>query len=68
MYDTSEEAMQDNRAISLGQAEAELRRHHCRVIDTRGGQGRFRILATNDCDAPEWIDCTTRSVLEFLGY
>lgn len=68
MYDTSEEAIQANETISLGAARAELHRHYCRIVDQRGGIGPLMIEVTNDLDPSEWIPCTTKAVLEWLGY
>lgn len=72
MYDSSEDAMEANEAIGLETARRELARHGCRIIstftDAPMGGDPSRITVTNDCDEPEEIACTTRSILEWLGY
>lgn len=76
MYTSSEDAMDAALPVSLAVAQRELARHGCRILNAatppaerqlRVAPGR-RIQVTNDCDAPEWIGCDTRSILEWLGY
>lgn len=67
-YASSEEAMEANETLTVERAARELGRHYCRVLETDEADGRRRIKVTNDVDVPEWIDCTTRGVLEWLGY
>lgn len=77
-YATSEEAMEADEALTVERAEAELKKHYCRVIgvlrtenpeDQRTPTGYAeRICVTNDLDPAEWIACTTKAVLEWLGY
>lgn len=77
-YATSEEAMEADAPLTVARADAELKRHYCRVVgvlrtesppERRTPTGYAdRICVTNDIDPAEWIDCTTRGVLEWLGY
>jgi hypothetical protein len=72
MYTTSEDAIEDNAPVSLAQARRELARHQCRIVATftdapHGGEPT-RITVTNDLDEPEEIECTTKAILEWLGY
>jgi hypothetical protein len=69
MFDSSEDALECHETITLDRARAELARHGCRIIDTdcfTNGMPQLRV--TNDCDAPEWIDCTPAAILAWLGY
>lgn len=66
MYDSSEAAIEANEVISTASAARELRRHHCRILAV--DDAKRMIQVTNDCDAPEWIACTTAAVLLWLGY
>lgn len=70
MFTSSEDAMSANIRLSLTTARAELERHDCRIIEAvEGAEGRApRLLVTNGLDPAEWIDCTSRAVLVWLGY
>lgn len=77
MYTCSEDAIEANESVSLKAAAAELKRHGARIIcgpqvgETHGIESKgkpWQIQVTNDCDEPEWIDCTTKGILVYLGY
>ena len=71
MYTCSEDAMEADERVSLKVAARELAKHYCTIIGQQGGDDTAhprRIYVTNDMDEPEWIACTTKAILEWLGY
>jgi hypothetical protein len=66
MFDSSEDALECHETISVRRARTELARHYCRIVATNADGSR--IFVGNDCDAPEWIDCTPAAILTWLGY
>lgn len=74
MYDTSEDAMRANDALGYGRAAAELHRHtvNCRpsaqpgMIEVEAVSYR----AGDEQATVEWetIPCTSKALLEWLGY
>lgn len=68
MYATSEDAIEANESISFATAKHELARHGCRILTWCGATEPALIMVTNDLDQPEAIPCTTKAILEWLGY
>lgn len=67
---TSDEALEDDEPIGLEAARRELRKHFCVILDgsCSKGEDAWQILVANECDPPEWIRCSPKSILEWLGY
>lgn len=72
MYQSSEEAMDANEAISFEAARRELARHgmQCRVPMSAAHAGDIFVLSEFGDGSSEWetIPCTTKAILEWLGY
>ena len=69
MYTSSEDAMEANEAISFEMAQRELRKHYAQAQRPMSKAHEGDIFVRMDGDE-EWetIPCTTRAVLEWLGY
>lgn len=66
MFTSSEDAMTANCAISFAAAKRELRNHGMDCNQVSGGMiVAFNPLDTADCAR---IPCTTKAILEWLGY
>lgn len=73
MYTSSEDAIEDNAAISFEMARRELARHGMFCQQPLGAHAAGLIYvrddyAPNALDGWDAIPCTTKGVLEWLGY
>lgn len=69
MYATSEDAMEANEAVSFAAAKRELARHYAQAQQPTSKAHEGDVFVRMD-DGDEWetIPCTTRAILEWLGY